>query len=82
MVAIGNLTQAQYALVTEENSTRQNPEELNPDCTDPFKDLNLPPNQGVTLSPECPQRAKRQTVEITSDSEFTLAVTYLIIFMM
>ena len=65
MVAISNLTQAQYALVTEENSTRQDPDVLNPPCINPSTDLNLPPNPDLKLSPDCVQRRKRQA-EISS----------------
>ncbi|XP_064389266.1 uncharacterized protein LOC135337282 [Halichondria panicea] len=60
MVAIGNLTDAQYALVTEDNSTRLGEEELNPACADPLADLNVLPIPGVTPSPNCVQRQKRQ----------------------
>ncbi len=68
MVAIGNLTDAQYALVTEDNSTRLGEEELNPVCTDPEGDLNLPPIPGVTPSPNCIRMQKRQAdIMILSD---------------
>ncbi len=74
MVAIGNLTDAQYALVTEDNSTRLGEEELNPACADPLADLNVQPIPGVTPSPNCVQRRKRQeeNMLLISDSMFLL----------
>ena len=70
MVAIGNLTQAQFALVTEDNDTRRTPEELNPPCADPFEDLGLQPIDGVTPAPDCVRmRKKRQADVLMSDSK-------------
>ncbi len=69
IIAIGNLTDAQYALVTEDNSTRLGEEELNPMCTDPEADLNLQPIPGVTPSPNCVRMQKRQADNVMlSDS--------------
>ena len=74
MLVISNLTEAQYALVTEDNSTRRSNEFLEPPCVDPVKDLNYPPLSGVTLSPECLSRAKRQSdLDVqSSDSEYNV----------
>ncbi len=62
MVAIGNLTEAQYSLVTEDNSTRLSEADSNPECADPLKDLDLRPIPGLTPSPNCVRgrRRKRQ----------------------
>ncbi len=61
MVAIGNLTDAQYSLITEDNSTRLSEEEINPECADPQDDLGLPVIPGAER-PSCVQaRRRRQT---------------------
>ena len=70
MVAIGNLTQAQFALVTEDNDTRRTPEQLNPPCADPFEDLGQQPIPGVTPAPDCVRTRKKRGADMgMSDSE-------------
>ena len=76
MVAIGNLTDAQYALVTEDNSTRLGEEELNPACADPLADLNVLPIPGVTPSPNCVQRQKRQADNVLLSMFYKMTIKH------
>lgn len=60
MAAINRLTEAQYSLIRENNSTRLSEEEINPECAHPQDDLGLPIIPGVTPSPNCVQRRSRR----------------------